>query len=164
MGKVITALNTPNKTQNFYPVSVQDWEIKLMPFKASQALAEGGAVGIEIVTNDVTGNLTVMGTENASGADFVGILAETIATTDADYATAGKLKAVWIPKSYAHSEAFFTVTAGTFTAVDVFKRVEITSGSLGLSVDTAGKGATITSYISSTRGTCKFNMPLTETA
>lgn len=49
MGKVITAINTPNKTQNFYPVSVQDWEIKLMPFKASQALAVGGAVGIEIV-------------------------------------------------------------------------------------------------------------------
>lgn len=164
MSKVITALNVPNVTSNFYPVSVQDWELKMMPFKASTALADGGAVGIEISVNTTTGNLTVMGTENALGADFVGILAERIAATDTDYATAGKLKAVWIPKSYAHSEAYFTVTAGTFTAADVFKRVEITSGSLGLSVDTAGKGATITSYISATRGTCKFNMPLTETA
>lgn len=163
MSKVITALNVPNVTSNFYPVSVQDWELKQLPFKASQALADGGAVGIEISSNTTTGNLTVMGVENASGADFVGILAERIATTDSDYATAGKLKAVWIPKSI-HSEAYFTVTAGTFTAADVFKRVEITSGSLGLSVDTAGKGATIASYISATRGTCKFNMPLTETA
>lgn len=163
MSKVITALNTPNKTQYFYPVSVQDWELKQLPFKASQALSDGGAVGIEISSNTTTGNLTVMGVENASGADFVGILAEPIATTDSDYATAGKLKAVWVPKTL-HSEAYFTVGAGTFTAADVFKRVEITSGSLGLSVDTAGKGATIASYISSTRGTCKFNMPLTETA
>lgn len=163
MSKVITPLNTPNKTQYFWPVSVQDWELKLMPFKASQALSDGGAVGVEISSNTTTGNLTVMGVENASGADFVGILAEPIATTDADYATAGKLKAVWIPKSI-HSEAYFTVGAGTFTAADVFKTVEITSGSLGLSVDTAGKGARIWSYISATRGTCKFCMPNTETA
>mgnify|MGYP003649679967 CR=1 FL=1 len=138
MGQVITPLNTPNKTQNFYPVSVQEWETKLLPFKASTALSMGGAVGIEISSNTTTGNLTVMGVENASGADFVGILQETIATGDADYATAGKLKAVWVPKT-PEAEAFFTVAAGTFTAADVFKRVEITSGSLGLSVDTAGK-------------------------
>lgn len=163
MGQVITPLNTPNKTQYFYPVSVQDWELIRMPFKASQALADGGAVGIEISGNTTTGNLTVMGVENASGADFVGILAEPITATDSDYATAGKLKAVWVPKSI-HSEAYFTVAAGTFTAADVFKTVEITSGSLGLSVDTAGKGARIWSYLTSTRGTCKFPMPATETA
>ena len=163
MGKVVTGANVPNVTSNFYPVSVQDWELKLMPFKASTALADGGAVGIEISGNTTTGNLTVMGLENAAGADFVGILAERIAATDADYATAGKLKAVLIPKSI-YSEAFFTVTAGTFTAVDVFKTVEITSGSLGLSVDTAGKGARITEFLTSTRGKCKFNLPTTETA
>lgn len=129
MGQVATGLNKPNVTSNFYPVSVQDWEIKLMPFKASQALADGGAVGIEIVSNDVTGNLTVMGTTNVNGGDFMGILAERIATTDSDYATAGKMKAVWLPKSL-DSEAFFTVAAGTFTAADVFKTVEFTSGSL----------------------------------
>ena len=163
MGQVVKAINVPNVTTNFYPVSTQDWELKQMPFKASQALADGGAVGIEIVGNTVTGNLTVMGLENAAGFDFIGILAERIAATDSDYATSGKLKAVWMPKSI-HSEALFTVTAGTFTAVDVFKTVEITSGSLGLSVDTAGKGARIMSFISSTRGTCRFVMPNTETA
>ncbi len=163
MGKVVTGLNLPNNTQYFYPCDPQSWELKLLPFKASQALVNGGAVGIEISSNTTTGNLTVMGVENASGADFVGILQETIATTDSDYATAGKLKAVLVPK-FLNAETFFTVGAGTFTAADVYKTVEVTSGSLGLSVDTAGKGARITEYISATRGKCAFAMPNTETA
>lgn len=162
MGQAVTALNTPNKTQNFRP-SDDNWRQELIPRKASQALAQGGAVGREISSNTTTGNVTVMGTENATGADFVGILAETIATTDSDYATAGKLKSVWIPNN-PYARALFTVTAGTFTAADVGKTVEITSGSLGLSVDTAGKGARIRKYITATRGECEFCMPATETA
>jgi hypothetical protein len=70
-----------------------------------------------------------MGTANASGADFLGILVETIATTDTDYATAGKLKSVWVPNT-PYARAFFTVGAGTFTAADVFKTVAVTSGGL----------------------------------
>lgn len=141
----------------------ENWILMPIPFKASQALLQGGLVGVEIVGNTTTGNATVMGAENVNGADFIGILAETIATTDTDYATAGKLKGVWVPMNQ-YARAFFTVGAGTFTAVDVFKTVEITSGALGLSVDTPGKGARITQYISATRGECQFSMPNTETA
>ncbi len=62
------------------------------------------------------------------------------------------------------STAFFKVKAGTFTAADVFKTVEFYSDATGLAVDTAGKGARIVGYISSTKGTCQFVMPNTETA
>lgn len=151
-----------NVTQNFLPAD-PNWIQRKFPFKASTAIAEGAAIGIEIVSNDVTGNVTLMGVENAAGADFVGIMAEPVAATDSDYATAGKLKSIWIALN-KEAEAFFTVVGGTFTAVDVFKTVQVDSTSLGLDVDTAGKGARITSFISSTRGKCKFDLPTTETA
>lgn len=152
-----------NVTTNFLPLEAQNWKLEQMPFKASTAIAEGAAVGIEIDTNDVTGNLTLMGTENAAGADFVGIIAEGVAATDDDYATAGKLKGVWVPMN-RQAEAEFSVGAGTFTAADVFRTVEFHSDSISLAVDTAGKGARISGYISSSRGKCKFDMPATETA
>jgi len=100
---------------------------------------------------------------NASGANFQGILAEKIATTDTDYATAGKLKLVWVPTDKV-ATAFFKVGAGTFTAVDVNKVVSFHSDSLGLAVDTAGLGAVIVGYISASRGLCKFTVPDTVTA
>lgn len=162
MGKVITPLNSPNETQNFYP-SETDWYIDYLPFKASTAIEEGTALAPEISGNDTTGNLTKFSTENANGADFYGILMEPITATDDDYATAGKLKAVAIPKT-PYAEAFFTVGTGTFSAADVFKTVEIHTDSKSLAVDTAGKGARITKYISSTRGKCRFSLPETETA
>lgn len=151
-----------NNTQNFLPVKGQ-WELRHIPMKASTAMTEGAAIGIEIVSNTTTGNHTLMGTENAAGADFVGILAEPIASTDDDYATAGKLKAVYVAVNDT-CEAEFKVGAGTFTAADVNKTVEFHSDSLSLAVDTAGKGARITAFISSSRGRCKFDLPKTETA
>ena len=164
MGRAVTPINTPNETQNFYPIGVDfNWKLTKFPFKASTAIEEGSAIGIEIVGNTTTGNVTAMGTENALGADFLGILAEPIAATDDDYADAGKLKAVWIPEN-KYAEAYFTVGAGTFTAADVFKTVEFNADSKSLSVDTAGKGARITGFISSTRGKCRFDLPTTETA
>ena len=63
-----------------------------------------------------------------------------------------------------NSKAKFTVWAGTFTAVDVYKTVEIHSDSISLAVDTAGKWASIVWYESSTTGICKFDLPKTETA
>lgn len=155
-----------NRTNNFVPIKgagAFGWELQRLPFKASTAIEEGSAVGIEISSNTTTGNLTKMGVENAAGADFIGILAEEIATTDADYATAGKYKSVFVPVSYL-SEAEFTVGAGTFTAVDRFKTVEFHSDSKSLAVDTPGKGASIMAYISATRGRCRFDLPRTETA
>lgn len=151
-----------NVTNNFLPADGK-WELKRFPMKASTAMAMGAAISIEISGNTTTGYHTKSGVENASGNDNVGILAQTIAATDSDYATAGKLKSVWIPTSPT-AEAYFTVGAGTFTAADVGKTVEIHSDSVSLAVDTAGKGARITKYISSTRGKCSFVMPNTETA
>lgn len=162
MGRAVTPLNTPNETGNFLPIW-PDWVLKQLPFLASTAIEEGSAVCIQISGNTTTGNYTKAGVENASGADIVGILAEPIASTDSDYATAGKLKGVWTFKN-ANAECLFTVGAGTFTAADVGKTVEIHSDSKSLAVDTAGKGARITGYISSTRGRCAFVMPNTETA
>ena len=162
MGKAITAINTPNKTSNFYPAD-DKWEMVMFPMKASTAMVEGAAVSPEISGNDVTGYLTLMGVENVTGSDFMGILAEPIVSTDTDYATAGKLKGVWIPTS-PNAKAYFTVGAGTFTAADVFKAVEIHSDSKSLAVDTKGNGARIVEYISSSRGVCTFSLPTTETA
>lgn len=162
MSKVITPLNTPNNTQNFYPADDM-WELREVPFEASVAIIEGAAVSPEIVTNNVTGNLTLMGTENATGSDFFGIMAEAVTADDADYATAGKFKSVWVPKS-TYAKAFFKVGAGTFTAADVFKTVEIHSDSASLAVDTLGKGARILEYKSATQGVCRFSLPETEVA
>ena len=162
MGKAVVGLNKPNETGNFLPAD-DSWKMMMLPIKVSTVIVEGAAIGIEISGSTTTGYYTLMGVENAAGADFVGIIAEPVAAADADYATAGKLKGVWIPMT-AEAEAYFTVGAGTFTAIDEGKTVEVHSDSISLAVDTAGKGARITKYISSTRGKCKFNLPKTETA
>lgn len=148
-----------NRTNNFLP-SDPNWVTKLLPFKASTALQMGTAISPE--TGD-TGNYTKMGVENTSGLDFAGILMEEIASTDADYATAGKMKLVAVPLN-RKATAKFTATSGTFTAADVGKTVELDSNARGLAVDTAGKGARITKHITSTRGECQFTLPETETA
>jgi hypothetical protein len=135
----------------------------MLPFKASTAIAEGAAVAAEISSNNVTGYATLMGVENATGADFLGIMAEPIVSGDADYATAGKMKGVRVPTT-PYALAYFSVGAGTFTAVDVFKTVELHSDYKSLAVDTLGKGARIMKYISSTRGICRFSLPETEVA
>lgn len=162
MAKAVTLVNTPNKTSNFYPADDQ-WKLEQVPMKASTAMTEGAAIMPETSGADVTGNFTLMGVENAGGDDFYGILAEPIVSTDSDYATAGKRKGVRIPRT-STAKAFFKVGAGTFTVADIGKRVEFHSDSLGLAVDTVGKGATITDYISSSKGKCVFNLPVTETA
>jgi len=151
-----------NSTTYFLPSS-PEWKLTKKPMKASTAMVEGAAIGIEISGNTTTGYVTLMPVENAAGGDFVGILAEPIAATDSDYATAGKLKAVYVPTS-PRARAKFKVGAGTFTAADVFKTVEFHSDSASLAVDTAGKGARIVKYVSSTEGECEFVLPNTETA
>ena len=153
---------TANNTANFVPADGA-WVLEQHPFAASVVIKDGYAVGIEISGSDVTGNLDLMGTENAAGFDFMGILAEPIAAADDDYATAGKLKSVFVPTSPL-AKAKFYVGAGTFTAADVYKTVEFHSDSAGLAVDTAGLGARIVGYTDSTHGICTFSMPTTETA
>ena len=96
----VTPVNTPNHTQYFYPIDADfKWKLTALPFAASVALPDGAAIGIQISGNTTTGNVTTMGAENAAGADFVGISAEPIASTDSDYATAGKLKLVRVPNT-----------------------------------------------------------------
>ena len=160
--KVTVGLNEPNSTANFYPAD-DTWIMKQLPIKASVAILSWAALMPETSGAATTWYYTEMWVENAGWDDFEGILAEPIAATDDDYATAWKLKWVWIPQRKS-AEAFFTVVNGTFTAVDVFKTVQIASTSLWLDVDTAWKWARITGYISSTRWTCNFDLPTTETA
>lgn len=162
MWKTVAGYNTPNETNNFSPAD-GEWTMIQLPFKASVAIEEGSAIAPEISWNDVTGNVTKIWVENATWGDFFGILAEPIVSTDDDYATAGKLKGVYVPNS-PYSKAYFTVWAGTFSAADLFKTVEINSDAKSLAVDTKGKWARIVQYISATKWVCRFSLPETETA
>lgn len=105
------------------------------------------------VYTDKAGESTIItGTET----NKMGILAEAIAATDADYATSQKLKHVWVPLC-KDATAEFTVGSGTFTTADVGKSVAF-ADSKSLAVDTAGDDARITKYLSSTRGECIFQL------
>ena len=168
MWKAVTTLNTPNKCSNFLPISDAwnpSWVQKLIPIAASIAMAEGAAIQVQISWNTTTWNAILMTAYATAWGNFIWILAEPIVATDADYATAWKLKSVWVPVT-PFAEAEFTVWAWTFTAADVFKVVNFHSDSLWLTVDTItnGQWAVITWYISSTRWTCNFNVATTLTA
>jgi hypothetical protein len=163
MGQAVTPLNTANSTKYFYPAD-GNWELRLLPMKASVAIAEGAAVQHETSGAAVTGYYTLcVAAGNIAGDDFYGIMAEPIAATDTDYATAGKLKGVYVPTT-PFAKAYFYVGAGTFTAADVGATVALHSDYKSLAVDSMGLAATITDYISSTRGKCMFNMPNTQVA
>lgn len=153
MALPITALGAKNNTQNFFP-SDDQWKLQQLPFKASTALVDGGLVSVEVSGSAPTGYVTKSAATNANGQNVVGILAEPIASTDADYATAGKLKYVWVPVS-SEAECFFSVGAGTFTAADVGRVANVHTDSKSVAVDTNGLGVEITGYISSTKGKCK---------
>ena len=139
---------------NFRPVLKKgDWELQKMQMKESVAMEEGA-----VLYSDLAGEMTI-----STGAETnqMGILAEAIAATDSDYATAKKLKYVYVPKS-VNAECYFTVGAGTFTVADVGKVVAL-NDSKSLAVDTAGTRARITAYLSSTRGKCVLNLVMSQT-
>jgi hypothetical protein len=163
MGKAVTGINCPNQTGYFLPAD-KNWEIKMLPMKASLAMAEGVAITAETSGAAVTGYYrTQVAVGNIAGDDTMGILAEPILATDADYATAGKMKAVYVPTT-PEAVAYFYVGAGTFTTADVGATVALHSDFKSLAVDTLGLGATIVGYIDATHGTCKFNLPKTQVA
>lgn len=139
-----------NNTQNFLPAD-GNWKLKKFPMIASVAIVEGAGV---FAVGDGTYSIVT-----GSTANFVGIMAQPIAATDADYATSLKLKAVWVPTNN-QSTAFFTVGTGTFTTADVGKDVVFHTGGATLAVDTGGIQARITEYISSTKGKCQFNVDI----
>lgn len=163
MAKAVTPLNAVNKNSNFRPADVQLWELRLLPIAASTAIEEGTALSTEVSGSSPTGNLIKAAATNANGQNIQGVLAEPIASTDSDYATAGKLKLVYVPKAI-DALAEFTVGAGTFTAADVGRVCNIHTDSKSLAVDTNGLGAVIRGYISATRGTCSFSAPRVVTA
>lgn len=140
-----------NITTNFLP-SGPHWIMKQLPIEASQAMDMGSFLNSK---QDGTYELTDL----AAKTNLTGVIAETIATTDDDYATSGKAKGVFVPRTN-NAELFFTVGAGTFTAADVGKAVAIHTDGKSLAVDTAGDQFVITGYISATRGTCKFNQTI----
>lgn len=145
MAKDITPSNYGNSNRNF--VAVQgEFRTELMPIVASVAIEQGTAIGKAATS----GNYTVSGNN-----EVIGYLDETIATTDTDYATAGKLKSVRIPVT-DDSVVDFSVGAGTFAADDVGKSVAIHTDSKSIAVDTAGTAFYITNFISSTRGKGRF--------
>lgn len=158
----VTPVNTPNNTLNFVPL-FGGWELRKIAMKASTAMTDGYAIGTEVSGSTTTWYSTLMPSTNTSGQNFVWILAEKISSTDADYATAGKLKLVWVPTDKA-SAAKFKVGAGTFTAVDIGKVVAFHSDSGSLAVDTAGAGAIIRGYINSSYGICTFDVANATTA
>lgn len=154
MSKSVAGINTYNNTGNFYPAN-DLWVSKQYPFKASTAWVDGCLVAVEVSGSSPTGYLTIAGTTNANGQNVVGILMETIASTDSDYATAGKMKYVWIPTS-PEAEMKFKVGAGTFTAADVGRICNIHTDSKSVAVDTNGLWVEITGYTDANYGTCKI--------
>lgn len=156
MGKAVTPLNAPNNVRNFYP-SDDKWELKQMPIVASVAMVDGTLLRVQVTASNPTGNLNLAVATNATGQNVAGILAEPITATDSDYATAGKLKGVWVPKT-VDAEAYFSVGAGTFTLADVGRMCSVHTDWKSLAVDTNGVGAIISAYISASRGKCRFNV------
>lgn len=140
--------NSSNLYLYFRP-SNDDWKLEEVPMIASTAIVAGTAL---YAVGDGTHTLAT-----TTSVNFVGILAENIATTDADYATSLKKKKVYVPTSL-DAEAEFTVGSGTFTTADIGKSADFASGGKTVAVDTSTtKQMRLKKYISSTRGTCTFN-------
>lgn len=161
--KSVVPINTPNNTLNFLPADSNGWELRSIAVAASFALADGGLLSAEVSGSATTGNAIASAATTANGQNVIGILSERIATTDTDYATAGKRKLVWVPVT-KRAQARFKVGAGTLTAADVNRVVSIHSDSLSLAVDTNGLGAIITEYIDANYGLCTFDVPNAVTA
>lgn len=163
MGKLITGLNEPNNTGNFYPAD-DHWRIERYPFKWWLALEQGTLIWPEISWNNVTGLLSrLTGDENENGGDFMGILCETISTTDENFAEDGKMISIREPVS-KYAKAYFKTWSGTLSSADLFKTVKIHTDKKSLAVDTIGNGARILAVSSSTEWVCRFEMPSTVVA
>tara|TARA_R110000868_G_scaffold178700_1_gene418506 strand:+ start:1419 stop:1925 length:507 start_codon:yes stop_codon:yes gene_type:complete len=163
----ITPLNTVNTPgEKNFTIFGEGWELRDAIIKESTAYAAGQAMRAEISGSTTTGKLVSASTNsgvNSVGANFYGIMAEPVRSTDSDYATAGKTKKVWVPVQN-NAECRFTVGAGTFTTADINKTAAIHSDGISVAVDTNGLGCKIVGYISSTRGVCTFDIPATLTA
>lgn len=141
-----------NHTENFTRVKGRTKVIE-GTFTASVA-AESGA----IVYPD-PGNAGQWTKADSTAGESFGVLQETIASTDSDYAST-KTVHIEVPDD-AGVEWEFTVGSGTFTPADVNKYVDLYD-EVSLAVDTTSKKQCyISGYITSTRGRCMFagNVP-----
>lgn len=155
--------NANSMNTRFKPVW-SDWEIKELVIKESVALSAGTLLATEILSNTTTGKLVAGGAEQSAWANYVGILAQDILATDADYATSGKTRLVYVPCS-VKAESEFQRTSGTLSSVDVWKTVEVSWSGTWLAVDTLWLWATIVKVITEDRGVCAINFTtVTETA
>lgn len=135
----------PNVLTNFRPLKTsKNWQLKRLPLKPSVAYEQGTALRATLADY-----FEIL--DGSSETNPVGILWETISASDADYATSGKLKYVWVPTS-PDAEVEFTVGNGTFTVADLSKNVAVHTDGKSLAVDTAGIHFQIRKYLSSTRG------------
>lgn len=122
-------------------------------FTASVAAVEGA-----IVYPD-PGNAGQWTKADSTAGEQFGVLRQTIASTDSDYAST-KTVQIEVPAEPG-VEWNFTVGSGTFTAADVNKYVDLVD-EVTVAVDTTSKKQLyVSGYVSSTRGTCIFagNVP-----
>lgn len=138
-----------NFNTNFTPVkgtAGSDWVMKKLPIIASVEMESGSALyavgdGTHTIVTTTSGN-------------FAGIIAEPIASTDADYATSKKLKTVWVPVT-SKAECLFTCTGLTTTYIGA--NADFATATTVAPGTSTHDQVTITGFISSTRGRCRFN-------
>lgn len=162
----ITPINTVNTTGTGFRPFDGEWKTVLAPVKASTALVGNVSLRWEISSNDVTGDLVSGSTNsgvNGTGADLFGILVAPIRATDSDYATAHKLKEVYVPTA-PYSRAYVGIGAGTFTTADIGKTVAIHTDGISIACDTKGLGVRIVGLVSSTVAIVAFCCATTVTA
>lgn len=97
-----------------------------------------------------TSGLLVAATAGTASADIIGVLNRTIASTDLDYATSGRLVPVIVPQQrFTLWEA--DVTSG-LVAADVLKEVDLTDAVTVNRAASAVKAVRVKGVISTTKG------------
>lgn len=121
---------------------------------ASVAVEEGSLVYPD------PGNAGQITKADATAGNFFGVIKETIATTDDNFAST-KMVAVEVPIEQ-WVEWDFTVWSGTFTAADVDKYADLVDEK-SVAVDTTTKKSVyITKFLTSTRGRCIIPLMLAQ--
>ena len=134
-----------NDVSNFVRAKGKTEIIEVL-FSASVAAEEGSLV---YPNPSAAGQFTKA---DATAGNAFGVIRQTIASTDSDYAST-KLVKVEVPREN-NVEWYFTVGAGTFTQADEWKLCDLNSEK-DVAVDTQSKLVIyISKYISSTRGKC----------
>lgn len=118
-----------------------------LPMTASTVAVDGSLVEL------TSGQLTIA-TNTSKAHNIVGVIRKTIVSTDADYATAGRLVPVEVPvEKYVEWEA--PVAVGTLAATSVGAYFDLGTDDLGASVDQSASAENIvfcTKYLSATKG------------